>query len=115
VYRCSRCRAEIEEGFDRCWKCGEPVPADLLEYDAEAPEPGAELDQAAIGPTGPTARYEVFRGTISSWDTLFAEAAAFATGIGPDRVIGISHSADQHDGVVTVWYWEHDDDSGLDA
>jgi hypothetical protein len=112
VYRCSRCRAEIEEGFDRCWRCGEPVPAELLEYEEAVPEP--ELDQPAIGPTGPTARYEVFRGTLSSWDALFADAA-FATGIGPDRLIGISHSADQHDGVVTVWYWEHDDDSDPDA
>ena len=113
MYRCSRCRAEIEDGFDRCWKCGEPVPADLLEYEEVAPE--LELDQPAIGPVGPTARYEVLRGARSSSDTLFAEAAAFATGIGPDRVIGISHSADQHDLVVTVWYWEHDDDSAPDA
>jgi hypothetical protein len=33
---------------------------------------------------------------------LFRESADFATEIGPDRVLSISHSSD---GVVTVWYW----------
>jgi hypothetical protein len=51
-------------------------------------------------------QYRVFRGTFTSWDTLFAEAAAFASEIGPDRLIGISQSEDRSDGVVTVWYWE---------
>lgn len=54
-------------------------------------------------------RYEVFRGAFTTWDMLFHQAAAFATEIGRDRLIGISHSEDQEDGVVTVWYWgEHD-------
>ena len=49
--------------------------------------------------------YKMFKGTLKSWDTLFEEAAAFADTIGRERLIGISHSADQHTGVVTVWYW----------
>ena len=49
--------------------------------------------------------YQVFRGTWSSWEDLFGQAASFATEIGPERVISISHSADNSDGVVTVWYW----------
>lgn len=51
-------------------------------------------------------RYKIFRGVFSSWEALFEQAGAFATSVGPERLIGISHSADSHDGVVTVWYWE---------
>jgi hypothetical protein len=50
-------------------------------------------------------RYEVFRGTLTTWQALFDEAAAFATSVGRDRLIGISQSEDRSDGVVTVWYW----------
>lgn len=50
-------------------------------------------------------RFEIFRGTFKSWDELFQQAAEFASHIGPDRLIGISHSCDNNDGVVTVWYW----------
>jgi hypothetical protein len=42
---------------------------------------------------------------MKRWEELFREAADFATTIGPDRVISISHSEDENDGVVTVWYW----------
>ena len=53
----------------------------------------------------PKATYKTFRGLFASWDQLFREAADFATELGPDRVISISHSADRSDGVVVVWYW----------
>ena len=43
---------------------------------------------------------------LTTWQSLFREAADFATEVGPDRVISISHSEDKADGVVTVWYWE---------
>ena len=49
--------------------------------------------------------YRLFRSMTKSWDALLAEAAAFATQVGPDRLISISHSEDENDGVVTVWYW----------
>jgi len=39
-----------------------------------------------------------------SWDSLFAQAAEFASRIGPDRVMNISHSEDMSVGVVAVWY-----------
>ena len=55
-------------------------------------------------------RFEMFRGTWSTWESLFAEAADFATGLGPERVISISHSEDQNDGAVTVWYWDDGED-----
>jgi hypothetical protein len=55
--------------------------------------------------------FKHFESSYSSWDSLFTAAAAFATEIGPDRLIGISHSASGQNlastGVVTVWYWEN--------
>ena len=50
-------------------------------------------------------RFEVFRGTFKSWETLFQEAAEFASKIGPERLITIGHSEDEQDGVIAVWYW----------
>ena len=49
--------------------------------------------------------YEMFRGTLASWDHLFSMAAEFASRLDPDRIISISHSADHSDGVVVVWYF----------
>lgn len=49
--------------------------------------------------------FEVFMSSFKSWESLFAEAATFASRIGPENLIGISHSEDQNKGVVTVWYW----------
>jgi hypothetical protein len=50
-------------------------------------------------------RCEYFQGTLRTWKELFAEAAVFASTIGRERLIGISHSADGSQGVVAVWYW----------
>jgi hypothetical protein len=49
--------------------------------------------------------FEIFKSSFKSWETLFEEAAAFAEGIGPQRLIGMSHSEDGGKGVVMVWYW----------
>jgi hypothetical protein len=54
---------------------------------------------------GQTVRFEVFRSSFQSWESLFSEAAAFAATVGRENLIGISHSEDQNNGVVTVWYW----------
>lgn len=51
-------------------------------------------------------QFRIFRSGFGSWSSLFEQAAEFATALGPERVISISHSADKCDGVVTVWYWE---------
>jgi len=51
------------------------------------------------------ARFKIFKSSHSPWKTLFAAAATFATSLGPERLIGISHSHEQTLGVVTVWYW----------
>jgi hypothetical protein len=55
-------------------------------------------------------RYQVFRGIFTTWQTLFEQAAAFASRLPPDRLISISHSEDKDDGVVTVWYWGDTED-----
>jgi hypothetical protein len=49
--------------------------------------------------------FEIFKSSFKSWESLFAEAATFAESVGPERLIGISHSEDHSKGVVTVWYW----------
>lgn len=47
----------------------------------------------------------MFRGTMASWPELFQQAATFATSVGRERLITISHSEDEQDGVIAVWYW----------
>ncbi len=49
--------------------------------------------------------FKIFKSKWLSWEKLFKEAAAFATSLGPERLITITHSADQGTGVVTVWFW----------
>ncbi len=55
-------------------------------------------------------QYKVFQSSTRSWESLFDEVAAFASELGPKRLIGISHSEGRHDwggnGVITVWYWD---------
>jgi len=50
--------------------------------------------------------FEVFRGGLfAAWQDLYERAAAFATQLGPQRVINISQSCDHSQKIVTVWYW----------
>jgi hypothetical protein len=62
-------------------------------------------------PTNPYVRFKTFRGTFATWQQLFSDAAEFATRIGAERLITISHSADHSEGVVTVWFWAPAQDS----
>jgi hypothetical protein len=50
-------------------------------------------------------KYKTFRGMFSSWKKLFTQASEFATEIGKEHLISISHSEDSSSGIVTVWYW----------
>jgi hypothetical protein len=50
-------------------------------------------------------RCKYFRGSLKSWPELFGQAADFATEIGVDHVISISHACAGSDGTVAVWYW----------
>ncbi len=47
--------------------------------------------------------YKLFRGVLKRWQTLFDEAAEFASGLEKEQLISIAHSEDKEDGVVTVW------------
>jgi hypothetical protein len=49
------------------------------------------------------AKHRIFStGLFKGWDAMLAEVAAFATALGPPRVISISHNEIN----VIVWYWE---------
>ena len=51
-------------------------------------------------------KFESFRSSFKSWETLFGKACDFADSVGRDNVLNISHSCDANgEGVVTVWYW----------
>ena len=64
-----------------------------------------------MAPIRLTVCYKMFRGTMATWDQLFAEAAQFAAKLDRERLISISHSEDQQDGVVAVWYWAESDEA----
>jgi hypothetical protein len=96
MWTCAKCGEVIEDQFDTCWKCSTSRSA------AAAPTETAETSE---GKPAWRMSYKVFRGTFATWESLFSEAAEFATSVGPERVISISHSEDDDDGVVTVWYW----------
>ena len=55
-------------------------------------------------------QYKLFRSSFSSWEALFKEGADFASTLPTDRLISISHSEDQNEGVVCVWFWEDESD-----
>lgn len=46
-----------------------------------------------------------FRATFKSWQSLFQDAADYASAIGRERLVSISHSQHSSEGIVTVWYW----------
>lgn len=50
--------------------------------------------------------FREFRGRLYSWRELFQQAAVFATDIGKENLISISHSEEAGKGVIAVWYWE---------
>jgi hypothetical protein len=103
MWTCAKCGEKIEDQFDSCWRCSSLKGATDATA-APAAEGGAEKAQKW------RMAFRPFRGTFATWEDLFGEAAHFATEIGPERVVSISHSADRSDGVVTVWYWTTEDE-----
>ena len=51
-------------------------------------------------------KFQLFKSYTKSWQDLCAEAAAFASTKNRDRLINISVSEDQNEGVIIVWFWE---------
>ena len=104
MWTCAKCGERIEEQFDSCWNCSTQKTAGATASPpAETQAPATELEGSKTAKW--RLAYRVFRSTFSTWDVLFDQAAEFATEIGPERFVNISHSADDCDGVVTVWYW----------
>jgi hypothetical protein len=101
MWTCPKCGEQIEDQFDSCWRCATPPTGAPAKTTTTAAPPPA----AVAAPVKWRAKHRTFRGTFATWDQLFDEAADFATEIGPERLINISHSADRGDGVVAVWYW----------
>ena len=106
MWKCAKCGETIGDQFDSCWRCSSPKGV--------AASTGAPVGESD-GKTTEKWRltFHKVRGTLATWDELFARAADFATDIGPERVLNISHSADQGDGVVTVWYWTTEEEPKL--
>ena len=86
MWNCPKCGEQIEDHLDMCLKC--------------APKRNASVEKATkrVG-------YQIFRGTLTTWDALFTEAAEFASQLAPGQLINISHTEDHNNGVVTVWFW----------
>ena len=107
MWTCAKCGEKIEDQFSSCWKCSTPKGV-AAATGIPVAEGGAEKPQKW------RMAYRMFRGTFETWDDLFTEAAQFATEIGSEQVLNISHSANHGDGVVTVWYWttENEMESG---
>jgi hypothetical protein len=66
------------------------------------------------GGTRMRVKFKFFKSSFSSWETMFQEAADFASRLPKDRLINISHSADRNVGVVTVWYWGEGEPAALE-
>ena len=112
---CPKCGETVGEALERCWNCraAKWVPLSATrgheadaQQDDESAAPSEALDEAAS--PGRRVAFRHFTSTWTSWEGLFQEAADFASRVGPERLISISHSEDQNTGVVTVWYWEEE-------
>jgi hypothetical protein len=61
-------------------------------------------------------QFKAFESSFQSWETLFREAAEFASHV--DRLISISHSHAGPGlggmGIVTVWYWAEKSESQIE-
>jgi hypothetical protein len=104
MWTCAKCGEKIENQFSSCWNCSTPKGVAAATGTPVA-EGGTEK------PKKWRMAYRMFRGTFETWDDLFGAAAQFATAIGSERVVNISHSANHSDGVVTVWYWTTSNES----
>ena len=54
--------------------------------------------------------FKAFRATRSEWEDAFEAAASFATGVGRERLISITHADDGANATATVWFWSEDEE-----
>ena len=103
MWVCAKCGAAVHRSVlkgstEVCSKCGTPKPS-TERWGADLSEPSS---------SGFRVGFKHFRGTWGTWEELFLQASAYASEVGPERLISISHSEDGNDGVVTVLYWMED-------
>lgn len=56
-------------------------------------------------PITSTVAFKVFRASgDTTWDKILQAAADFASAVGAEQVVNISHSSDSGSGTVVVWY-----------
>ena len=101
-WTCAKCGETVEASWDICWNCEAPKWAES-QPDGEQPVSKPRNVPSSVGSR---AAFRHFEAQWESWEEMFQKAADFASGIGPKRLISISHSEDHNTGVVTVWYWE---------
>ncbi|MBB4636385.1 zinc ribbon domain-containing protein [Longimicrobium terrae] len=103
IGHCPNCQTSIRSDHPYAWcsKCGAPLPAEL-KAGLNLPATAKPVERKI---TGPQVGFRVFSSGMLSWEELFADAARFASSVGRDQLINISHSEDDNEGVVTVWYW----------
>jgi hypothetical protein len=51
-------------------------------------------------------RFKTFESQFATRQKILQMAADFATQLGRERLINITHSEDRDEEVVTIWYWE---------
>ncbi|MBY0526440.1 MAG: hypothetical protein K2R98_23805 [Gemmataceae bacterium] len=49
--------------------------------------------------------FKAFDSKMASREKLFKHASEFATQVGRERLITMSHSEDRDNIVITIWYW----------
>jgi hypothetical protein len=105
IGHCPTCKTSIRRGHPYAWcsECGKPLPVEMqAELNLVRTPAPAEPPPRLVGPE---VTFRIFSSSTRSWQELFGEAAAFASRLGRGRLINISHSEDDNEGVVTVWYW----------
>lgn len=51
-------------------------------------------------------QHHMFESHTKAWEPFCQEVADFVTGLGPKKLVTISHSHDSTTGVITVWFHE---------
>lgn len=55
-------------------------------------------------------RFKIFTSQFASHEKVFERVTEFATQLGRDKLISISHSEDKGSLTATVWYWGEDEE-----
>jgi hypothetical protein len=56
--------------------------------------------------------FKTYESKMASREKLFRYASEFATQLGRDRLISLSHSEDRDNIIISVWYWGEEEPRG---